>query len=297
MAPTPQNSSSVPPASLVPPHPPYPPAHPVEDDGTPAKLDLKPTQLAGGALAAVTSAFAASTFGVTGTVVGAAFGSIVSSVAAAVYAHSLTTAGQRIRTVVVTPVGARGGTGTADPADPTAVPGGLTGVTSPIVQDTSTSPARPPRSSRPRRFVRPALLLGGFAFAASIGAISATELALGHPVANTGENGISVVRVFNGGSGGSTAPENSPSTDPSSGAATPSGSPTDSGSPSPSASDQGSPPASEQGSASATDPAQGGGNGAGNGAGAPTAGSTGGAATSNPADPAPATSAPAAPAP
>src|SRR5689334_25037241 len=97
-------------------------------DAAPARpaIDLKPTQLAGGALAAVTSAVAASKFGVTGTVMGAAFGSVVSSVASAIYQTSLTRAGDRIRTIVVAPSGARGGTGTVDPADPTAVPGELT---------------------------------------------------------------------------------------------------------------------------------------------------------------------------
>ena len=55
-------------------------------------------QLLGTALAAVTSAFVASRLGVAGTSAGAAFGSVVSSIGAAVYVNSIQHAGRRLRT-------------------------------------------------------------------------------------------------------------------------------------------------------------------------------------------------------
>jgi hypothetical protein len=245
-------------------------------------LDLKPTQLAGGALAAVTTAVAASFFGVTGTIVGAAFGSVVSSVAAAVYATSLTRAGHRIKTVVVAPAGARGGTGAARPADPAAVPGELTGARSPIVNEAMLLPsgqswpppeqAREPGQQQPggapvsperaaaslRRLLRPALVLGGFAFAASLGAIFATELALGHPVAASNESGTTFSHLIHGDTGTRRFPSPPPaasessswpsSSSPSSSAAA--------GSPSGSASDSVSPSSSSpEGTSQATPPA------------------------------------------
>jgi len=251
-----------------------PQSTPPEDEPKKGHLDLRPTQLAGGALAAVTSAVAASKFGVTGTVVGAAFGSVVSSVASAVYQTSLTRAGDRIRTIVVTPTGARGGTGTADPSDPTAVPGELTGAASPIVNDTvlapnglpwppepgqgtapstdlSTGPSAAPSTRQPtapvpsrpaaarpsKRYLKPALALGGFAFVASVGAISLSETVLGHPISNSSDTGTSLGSVVREASGNedessepaSPAPSASPSTSDS-----PSDSPSDSATESPS---------------------------------------------------------------
>src|SRR5512142_206211 len=90
-------------------------------------LDLSVTKVIGGALAAVTTALAASFFGVTGTLSGAAFGSVVSSVAAAIYATSLQTAGKKIKTTrSVVPrsstLGSRAATPDLDPRDPAAVP-------------------------------------------------------------------------------------------------------------------------------------------------------------------------------
>jgi len=272
-------------AGPVPPPGPRP-AHgpPVQADQPPAQrggFDLKPTQLAGGALAAVTTAVAASYFGVGGTITGAAFGSVMSSVASAVYVASLGHASRRIRTVVVAPAAGRGGTGVADPGDPTAVPGDLTGATAPVVDAGTVRPARPapgethqpdgrawptlpvpatgpyapggpqgtplggapqgaPGGRRSRRFARPAIVLGGFAFVASLAAISGTEAFLGHPIGDPGSNGVSVVRVFvPAGTSSGRAPAPAPSGSPSpSGSATPSGSPSgsDGGSPSPSAS-------------------------------------------------------------
>jgi hypothetical protein len=71
------------------------------------RLDLSTVQIGASALASVTSALAASVFGVAGTLIGAAVGSIVSTVAGAIYADSLRRAGQRVRAtqaIVVRPV-------------------------------------------------------------------------------------------------------------------------------------------------------------------------------------------------
>src|SRR5215203_1235367 len=72
-----------------------------EQDGGPAGLSVP--QIAAGALAAVTAAVAASFFGVAGTLIGAALGSVVSSVAAGLYATSLSRAARVIKVLVVRP--------------------------------------------------------------------------------------------------------------------------------------------------------------------------------------------------
>jgi hypothetical protein len=63
-------------------------------------LGLSPTQVAAGAGASVTSTVLASTLGTAGTLWGAAVGSIVSTVAAALYAHSLNKGKQKITQVI-----------------------------------------------------------------------------------------------------------------------------------------------------------------------------------------------------
>jgi hypothetical protein len=70
-------------------------------------LGLSSVQIGASALAAVTSALAASFFGVGGTLIGAAVGSIVSTVAGAMYAESMRRAGGRLQTVMIqrVPVG------------------------------------------------------------------------------------------------------------------------------------------------------------------------------------------------
>jgi hypothetical protein len=61
------------------------------------KPTLSPLQLAGGALAAATSAVVASFFGVGGTVIGAALASVVSTISAALYSASLRKTNERLR--------------------------------------------------------------------------------------------------------------------------------------------------------------------------------------------------------
>ncbi|KAA2262408.1 hypothetical protein F0L68_14190 [Solihabitans fulvus] len=63
------------------------------------KLDIKTTQVAGGALAAVTAAFLGSKLGVAGTVVGAGVASVVSTIGGVLYQHSLERTKEGVRKV------------------------------------------------------------------------------------------------------------------------------------------------------------------------------------------------------
>jgi hypothetical protein len=64
------------------------------------RLELSGVQVLGGAMAAATSAVAASSLGVAGTLVGAALGSAVATVGGSLYTYSLRTTSERVRTVV-----------------------------------------------------------------------------------------------------------------------------------------------------------------------------------------------------
>jgi len=70
---------------------------PVEDKKK--VFDLSLTQVAGGALAAMTAAALGSTLGVAGTIAGAALASIVAGVAGSLYTASLRTGREKVRTV------------------------------------------------------------------------------------------------------------------------------------------------------------------------------------------------------
>ncbi|WP_163567945.1 hypothetical protein [Fodinicola feengrottensis] len=65
-----------------------------------ARLDLSFTQVIAGALAAVTSAVAASYFGVAGTLIGAGFGSVIITVGTSVYKASLRRTNETLRKVI-----------------------------------------------------------------------------------------------------------------------------------------------------------------------------------------------------
>ena len=129
---------------------------------------LSVAQVLGSALAAATSALAASFLGVAGTIIGALVGSLVATVGSAVYAHSLETAGARLRVVRVTVV---------DPAGrPTTGPGSL-----PLPAPTVVPPSTPSRPSR-RWVRRGAVLVAGAGLA--LGGITLVEQVLGHPVSS-----------------------------------------------------------------------------------------------------------------
>jgi hypothetical protein len=63
------------------------------------QLDLSPTQIVGGALAAMTAAALGSQLSVAGTVVGAALASIIAAIAGSLYTASLRRTGDKVRTV------------------------------------------------------------------------------------------------------------------------------------------------------------------------------------------------------
>lgn len=64
------------------------------------RLDLSFSQVIAGAMAAVTSAVAASYFGVAGTLLGAAVGSIIATVGTSIYRTSLRKTNEKLRTVI-----------------------------------------------------------------------------------------------------------------------------------------------------------------------------------------------------
>ncbi len=68
-----------------------------EDEEKPRGVQLSATQLAAGALAAVSSAVVASFFGLAGTLIGAALASVISTTSAALYSNSLQKTNERLR--------------------------------------------------------------------------------------------------------------------------------------------------------------------------------------------------------
>ena len=71
------------------------------DDRDRRDLGLSPAQVLGSALAAVSGAFSASWLGTTGTLIGAAVGSVIATVGAAIYTHSLRRTGQAVKRTAV----------------------------------------------------------------------------------------------------------------------------------------------------------------------------------------------------
>src|SRR5690348_16683300 len=117
------------------------------------KIQLSVVQIIAGALASVSAALVASTFGLKGTLLGAAITSIVASVGGALYSHSLHRARARIQTRF-------------NPH---------TGAIERVV-------IRPPRARRPIRWGRVAGV-AGLVFVLAMGAITVVEVAARRPVA------------------------------------------------------------------------------------------------------------------
>jgi hypothetical protein len=199
-------------------------------------------QVCGGALAAVTAAVAASFLGVAGTLVGAGVGSVISTIAAALYSNSLNRAARVSRTLVVRQ--------TLAPAAPSPQP---------EVADPPGEPAPEPHPVRDAVWQRirwkPVLLAAAGVFVAAMAVIQVSEALLGHPIANASVSGTTLSNL--GGSSSSTSPTPTPTpTDtPSSGTPTPtpsdSASPTDA-SPGPSASSPSTSPSVVPGSTAPT---------------------------------------------
>lgn len=117
------------------------------------KIQLSVVQVIAGALASVSAALVASTFGLKGTLLGAAITSIVASIGGALYTHSLHRARARIQTRF-------------NPH---------TGAIERVV-------IRPPRARRPIRWGRVAGV-AGLVFVLAMGAITVVEIAARKPVA------------------------------------------------------------------------------------------------------------------
>src|SRR4051794_24096751 len=171
----------------------------------PAHGGLSLTQLSGGALAAVTAAVAASFFGVAGTLTGAAVGSVISTIAAALYSNSLSRAARVSRTLVVRQ--------TLAPAAPRPQP----------------EVAEPPGEPRPephpvqdsvwqRINWKPVLLVAAGLFVAAMAVISVSELVLGHPIANTSGSGTTLSNLGGSSSQNTTTPTPTSTDTPSSSA-------------------------------------------------------------------------------
>jgi hypothetical protein len=180
----------------------------------PAHGGLSLIQLSGGALAAVTAAVAASFFGVAGTLTGAAVGSVISTIAAALYSNSLSRAARVSRTLVVRQ--------TLAPAAPRPQP----------------EVAEPPGEPRPephpvqdsvwqRINWKPVLLVAAGLFVAAMAVISVSELVLGHPIANTSGSGTTLSNL-----GGSSSQNTNTPTPTSTDTPTPSSSATETPTPS-----------------------------------------------------------------
>jgi len=140
------------------------------------RYGLSTAQVFGSALAAMTSAFAASRLGVAGTLIGAAVGSVVATVGGAIYAHTFRSAHRHIEAVV--PLR------TTRPVAPSvgpeeAVDGADLGST--------------PAEVAARRWRVLATVLAGLLLA--LGLITAIELVIGHPLGNAAEKGTTITRV------------------------------------------------------------------------------------------------------
>lgn len=163
-----------------------PPEPSAQDEGKERLLGLSVPQLLGGAGAAVSSAVVASYLGVAGTLIGAALGSIVSTVSAALYTNWVRSAHDKLPTPrrVAVYDGSRGrrpsageelsgtghqtGFGTATDQGPIVITAG-----------------RARRKRRLRRLVTGAVAV----FALSITILTAIELGLGHPVSRQDQRG------------------------------------------------------------------------------------------------------------
>jgi len=153
-------------------------------------LDLSFTQVAGGALAAMTAAVLGSRFSVEGTVVGAALVSVIAALAGAFYTASLRRTHETVRVVL-----RRWPGGTNSPSTPSRpVPHGSTAV-APRSLTTPAGPAdRSAEASRRRTFmVR--LVVGAVAmFALAAGGLTMYEVLTGHALSGGSGTTFSQVR-------------------------------------------------------------------------------------------------------
>jgi hypothetical protein len=177
----------------------------------------------GSALAAVTAAVAASSFGVGGTLVGAAFGAAVTAVGSAVYQHSLERA--RYTYLAVRAYGPKA-------IKPTAI--GLAAKGS-----AENGSAASGAESDGRRAIPwgPLVALSGLGFVVAMIAITASESAIGHPVSGGRGSGTTIGRVIRDSSSGTHSTPTPSTSVPATTVPTPS----DTGTPAPSPTDSAPP--------------------------------------------------------
>jgi hypothetical protein len=149
-----------------------------KDKDKPQGAQLSATQVAAGALAAVSSAVVASFFGLAGTLIGAALASVISTVSAALYSNSLQKTNERLRR-------ARGSlTGRQAPVEQASATPTTASAATPATQvlPAHLDPRRAPaRRSRPR-WTRVAVYAAAV-FVMAMGVITGIELIGQKPVA------------------------------------------------------------------------------------------------------------------
>lgn len=162
----------------------------------PERLNLNAAQVAGGALAAVTSAVVASRFGVGGTLIGAGLASVVSTTGTTLYSHVLRRTGSRARGVLGELP--HHGQHTRRPGDTGRVTNELphheeqgdeADSTTTTALSTPTSPPAPPPRPPARRTRRVPIwavpVVGSvLVFAIALGAITGAEAMTGRPAAS-----------------------------------------------------------------------------------------------------------------
>ena len=141
----------------------------------PQGAQLSATQVAAGALAAVSSAVVASFFGLAGTLIGAALASVISTVSAALYSNSLQKTNERLRRARGQLTGRQDAVADAEPAP--AVPAAPATKVLPAHLDPRRAPDRRPRP----RWTRVAVYAAAV-FALAMGIVTGIELIGQRPV-------------------------------------------------------------------------------------------------------------------
>jgi hypothetical protein len=147
------------------------------------RLEINPSQVAAGALAAITAAVLGAKLGVAGTVVGAGMASVVGTVGASVYQHSIERTRDRVR--------ARVGQPKDDEAPAEAV---LLSHDAETVRLTVPPPPDEPSEAAKRRWPMVALA-AVVAFVLGIGTLTGIELIKGSAVSG-GDNRTTIGSVF-----------------------------------------------------------------------------------------------------
>ncbi|HZH21494.1 MAG TPA: hypothetical protein VEZ18_15010 [Geodermatophilus sp.] len=141
----------------------------------PQGAQLSATQVAAGALAAVSSAVVASFFGLAGTLIGAALASVISTVSAALYSNSLQKTNEKLRRARGQLTGRQDAVADAEPAP--AVPAAPATKVLPAHLDPRRAPDRRPRP----RWTRVAVYAAAV-FALAMGIVTGIELIGQRPV-------------------------------------------------------------------------------------------------------------------